>query len=169
MPPEKPEHAVRVIRSARRTRTVQARLVGGVVEVRIPASFSAQQERDAVEEMLARVQRKTSTSHRTDSELTARAERLNREVLAGRARFSTIRWSSRQNLRWGSCTVGTGEIRISDRLKQVPDYVVDAVIVHELAHTIVAEHSPQFWELADQAPQAERAKGYLEAYQRFGR
>ncbi|WP_165165417.1 M48 family metallopeptidase [Corynebacterium qintianiae] len=163
-----PEENVRVIRSTRRRRTVQARLVGGVLEVRIPAAFTEEQERDAVEEMTGRLTRKAATSHRTDDDLLARARRLNSDVLGGQARVSTIRWSSRQNFRWGSCTVSTGDIRISDRLKNVPDYVVDAVIVHELAHTIVAEHSAAFWELADRAPQAERAKGYLEAYQRFG-
>ncbi|MBA4505010.1 DUF45 domain-containing protein [Corynebacterium sanguinis] len=159
---------VRVIRSPRRRRTVQARLNGSVVEVRIPATFTARQEREAVEEMLGRLERKAMASVSSDEELLQRAQRLNKEVLASRARVTTIRWSPRQNFRWGSCTVATGEIRISDRLKHVPDYVLDAVIVHELAHTIIAEHSAQFWELADRAPLAERAKGYLEAYQRFG-
>ena len=75
---------------------------------------------------------------------------------------------SNQNTRWGSCTTGTGDIRISDRLAQVPDYVLDAVIVHELVHTFIPGHSGEFWRWADRAPRAERAKGYLEAYQRFG-
>ncbi|EEI15857.1 hypothetical protein HMPREF0298_2361 [Corynebacterium lipophiloflavum DSM 44291] len=147
---------------------MQARIIGPVVEVRIPATFSARQEREAVEQMLGRLERKATPSVSSDEELLRRAQRLNEEVLDSRARVTTIHWSPRQNLRWGSCTVATGEIRISDRLKHVPDYVLDAVIVHELAHTIVAEHSAQFWELADKAPLAERAKGFLEAYQRFG-
>ena len=168
MRPDDPEVRVRVIRSARRRRTVQARLVGDVLEVRIPATFSARQEREAVADMAERVRRATTPGPGTDEELLARARRLNEELLGGRARVSTIRWSSRQNFRWGSCTVATGDIRISDRLKLVPDYVLDSVIVHELAHTIIAGHTREFWELADRAPQAERARGYLEAYQRFG-
>lgn len=163
-----PEEKVRVIRSARRRLTVQARLNGGVLEVRIPAAFSAREEREAVAEMVKRMERSACPSHSTDEQLHARAQRLNDDVLDGRARVTTIRWSSRQKSRWGSCTLATGEIRISDRLKVVPDYVLDAVIVHELAHTIVAGHTREFWALADRAPHAERAKGYLEAYQRFG-
>lgn len=158
----------RVIRSARRTRTVQARIVGNVAEIRIPARFTQQQEREAVQEMLKKLQRKVRSNALTDDELHSRAQQLNRDVLKGRAKFSSIRWVSNQQRRWGSCSVGTGEIRISHRLQEVPDYVLDAVIVHELTHTFIANHSKEFYAWADRAPQAERAKGYLEAYQRFG-
>ncbi|MDU3176210.1 MAG: YgjP-like metallopeptidase domain-containing protein, partial [Corynebacterium striatum] len=72
------------------------------------------------------------------------------------------------NTRWGSCTTSTGDIRITDRLKDVPEYVLDSVVIHELTHTFIPGHGPEFWQWADRAPKAERAKGYLEAYQRFG-
>ena len=103
-----------------------------------------------------------------DDSLRTRADSLNANVLDGQARIGSIRWVSNQRSRWGSCTVATGDIRISDRLKQVPDYVLDAVIVHELTHTFIPNHSAEFYEWADKVPYAERARGYLEAYQRFG-
>lgn len=158
----------RVIRSARRTRSVQAKLVGGVAEIRIPAHFTKAQEREAVEQMLAKLEQKTKARPRDDASLRARADSLNTAVLEGQARIGSIRWVSNQRSRWGSCTVATGDIRISDRLKQVPDYVLDAVIVHELTHTFIPNHSKEFYAWADRAPNAERARGYLEAYQRFG-
>lgn len=158
----------RVIRSARRTRSVQARLVGGVAEIRIPAHFNEAQEREAVTEMLAKLDRKTKARPRDDDSLRTRADSLNARVLDGQARIGSIRWVSNQRSRWGSCTVSTGDIRISDRLKQVPDYVLDAVIVHELTHTFIPNHSAEFYKWADKVPYAERARGYLEAYQRFG-
>lgn len=158
----------RVIRSARRTRTVQARIREGVAEIRIPAHFTKAQEREAVEEMLGKLERKTRPHASTDQELLEKARQLNDELLEGRARIGSIRWVSNQRQRWGSCTVATGDIRITDRLKDVPDYVLDAVIVHELTHTFIPNHSPEFYAWADKAPRAERARGYLEAYQRFG-
>lgn len=158
----------RVIRSARRTRSVQARLVGGVAEIRIPAHFTDAQEREAVTEMLAKLDRKTKARPLDDDALRTRADSLNANVLDGQARIGSIRWVSNQRSRWGSCTVATGDIRISDRLKQVPDYVLNAVIVHELTHTFIPNHSAEFYEWADKVPYAERARGYLEAYQRFG-
>lgn len=157
----------RVIRSARRTRTIQSRIVDGVVEIRIPARLSKAQEAAAVEEMLAKVAAKTCSSASSDADLLARAEQLNREVLEGKARIGSVRWSDNQRTRWGSCTTSTGDIRISSRLKNVPDYVLDATVVHELVHTFIPGHGPKFWAWADRAPFAERAKGYLEAYQRF--
>ena len=98
----------------------------------------------------------------------AAARRLNAAYLDGRATIGSIRWVSNQNTRWGSCTTSTADIRLSDRLQQVPDYVLDSVIIHELTHTFIPRHGRDFWQWADRAPHAERAKGYLEAYQRWG-
>lgn len=168
MPHPWPPEDVDVIRSARRTRTVQARLKGERIEVRIPARFTAEQEREAVETIVAKVRRKSTSASLSDAALLSRAHTLNTEVLDGRATIGSVRWSTNQTTLWGSCTTKSGDIRISSRLKQVPDWVVDAVIVHELVHTFISGHGPEFWEWADKAPRAERAKGYLEAYQRFG-
>lgn len=163
-----PAPEVRVIRSARRKRTVQARMNGGVLEVRIPGWMSQKEEDEAVADMVARVRRKHSGTRRSNEDLVKRAHELNRRVLEGRATVGSLRWVSNQKSRWGSCTLSSGDIRISDRLKSVPDYVLDAVIVHELTHTFIPGHGAEFWEWADRAPHAERAKGYLEAYQRHG-
>lgn len=158
----------RVIRSARRAKTVQARVVDGVAEIRIPAAMSAADERRVVGEMLAKLQNRTSRAQRSDGDLAARAAALNEQLLEGRAVARSVKWVSSMRTRWGSCTTSTGDIRISDRLREVPGYVLDAVLVHELVHTFIPSHSREFWAWADRAPQAERAKGYLEAYQRWG-
>lgn len=142
--------------------------MNGVAEIRIPARMSAAQEREVVEEMLAKVQKRSRRAPTSDEELLARAQMLNAQLLDARATPNSIRWVSNQRSRWGSCSTETGNIRISDRLKHVPAYVLDAVIVHELVHTFIPGHSAEFWSWADRAPQAERAKGYLEAYQRWG-
>jgi len=163
-----PPEGVEVIRSARRTRTVQARYAGDKIVVRIPARFSAAEEREAVGEILAKLSRRTTSHAVSDEDLLARAEKLNKQVLDGKANIGCVRWASNHNTQWGSCTISTGDIRISDRLRDVPDWVVDAVVVHELVHTFIPGHGPEFWEWADRVPRAERAKGYLEAYQRFG-
>ncbi|MDK6260900.1 M48 family metallopeptidase [Corynebacterium frankenforstense] len=163
------EPEVRVIRSARRRRTVQARWRDGVVEVRVPAAMTPAEEAEAVEGIVAKLRRRSGAAPLSDAALLARADRLNEVHLEGRARYSSVRWVGNQNTRWGSCTQSTGAVRVSDRLQQVPDYVLDAVLIHELAHTFVpGGHTAQFHEWADRTPHLERARGFLEAYQRFG-
>ncbi|WP_039885485.1 M48 family metallopeptidase [Corynebacterium accolens] len=167
-PPGRTHPEIKVIRSARRRKSVQARMVAGVLEVRIPAWMSAREENEAVQDMLARLEKKTGGAAKTDAALLQRAEQLNAQYLDGRAWIGSIRWVSNQNTRWGSCTTSTADIRLSNRLQQVPDYVLDSVIIHELTHTFIPRHGREFWQWADRAPHAERAKGYLEAYQRWG-
>jgi predicted metal-dependent hydrolase len=47
--------------------------------------------------------------------------------------------------RWGSCSA-TGSLSFSWRLIQAPSAVVDYVVIHELVHTVVHNHSKQFWQ-----------------------
>lgn len=159
---------IEIIRSPRRKRTTQARMEGDRIVVRVPAGLTAAEESEAVASVVTKLRKKVRPAFISDADLEERARRLNREVLESRARPGSIRWVSNQNKRWGSCTISTGDIRISDRLQHVPGYVLDSVIVHELVHTFIADHGPQFYAWADRAPQAERATGYLEAYQRWG-
>lgn len=51
---------------------------------------------------------------------------------------------SNARTRWGSCHAD-GMIRLNWRLIQMPPYLVDYVVVHELAHLVEMNHSPRFW------------------------
>lgn len=64
--------------------------------------------------------------------------------------------------RWASCTPADGTIRVSDRLRDVPSWVLDYVLVHELAHLLVPGHGADFWAIVRSYPKTERAIGYLE-------
>ena len=145
-----------VVRSTRRKRTIEAKIIDGVLRVYIPASLTAAEERHWVAAMQARMAAKAI---RDEVDLPARAAALANEFSLPHP--SEIVFSTRQQKRWGSCTPDAGRIRISSRLERYPDWVLDYVIVHELAHLAESNHSPAFWDLVDRYPLAERARGYL--------
>jgi len=147
---------VEVIRSPRRRKTVQAAVADGVVKVWIPAAMSTADEARWVAEMVARIQRRTATEA-TDVDARARP-------LAARFRLpqpTAVRWVDNQRSRWASCTPSEGVIRVSSRLAGFPAWVVDYVLVHELAHLVEPGHGRAFWALVHRYRRAERARGYL--------
>ncbi|MEW1694647.1 M48 family metallopeptidase [Streptomyces sp. NPDC093249] len=154
--------AVEVRRSARRRRTVSAYREGDRTVVLIPARMSEAEERRWVGVMLDKLAARENRGVLGDRELTERAGHLSEQYLEGRARPGSVRWVTNQNSRWGSCTPAEGSIRLSHRLRGMPEYVVDYVLLHELAHLLVPGHGPEFWRLLDAYPRTERARGYLE-------
>ena len=133
------------------------------VVVVVPAHLRGA-ERDAmVENLSRRLMRHRPHLHTSDEQLEQRARTLGRHYLDG-VEPSSIRWSTNQNKRWGSCTIQTREIRISERLRVAPEWVLDAVIVHELAHLIEPNHSPRFRLLEERYPRRREADMFLEGY-----
>lgn len=155
-PTSSDDFRVEVVRSARRKRTVGAELRGDVLRVMVPSWMTRAEEVAWVEKMAASFRRKRS-AERID--LADRASVLARRHELPHPR--EIRWADDMTTRWGSCTPGTGTVRISTRLAKFPGWVVDYVIVHELCHLEVRGHGPDFWRLVHRYPKAERAIGYL--------
>ncbi|MGC1211435.1 MAG: M48 family metallopeptidase [Micromonospora sp.] len=156
---------VEVRRSQRRRRTVSAYRDGERVVVLIPDQFSRAEESEWVDRMLARLAAREGRLARSDAELLARANRLINLYLPDQRAHAapvSVRWVTNQNGRWGSCTPADRTIRISHRIQDMPDWVIDYVLLHELAHLIVPSHNAQFWAFVGRYPKTERARGYLE-------
>lgn len=153
---------VEVRRSSRRRRTVSAYRDGDTVVVLLPARTTRAEEAHWVEVMLTRLAAREQRRRPDDADLANRAQALSRQWLGGRARPASVRWSDRQERRWGSCTSSDASIRLSRRLVGMPPWVVDYVLVHELAHLLHPDHSEQFWQAVSAYPLAERARGFLD-------
>ncbi len=153
--------ALELRRSTRRRKTVSASLRDGVVVVQLPSGLPPDVEERHVDELLERIMRADRTrSLRGDAELERRAARLADRYVEG-VRPTAVTWSRRMSSMWGSCTSVDGTIRITDRLARTPDYVLDYVLVHELAHLVVAGHPPRFHEIVARYPHVDRAKAFL--------
>jgi predicted metal-dependent hydrolase len=162
------EPVVEVRRSKRRRRTVAAYREDGKVVVLVPARFTRAEERHWVSTMLARLERSERRRRPSDAALMERAAALNERYLGGCATPASVRWVDNQLTRWGSCTPADRSIRLSTRLQGLPPWVVDYVLVHELAHLVEVGHTAAFWSLVDRYPKAERARGFLEGYAAAG-
>jgi len=159
---------VEVKRSKRAKRNVTAYRDNDKTVVTVPTRMA---KRDIDAYVTELVNRLDDRDERTSSQkaLEQRARSLSRKYL-GQDLLEThkvpvkIRWVTNQNSRWGSCTPDEGTIRLSHRMQRMPSYVIDSVIVHELIHLLVTDHSPAFYALMNKYPDHEKAKAYLDGY-----
>jgi hypothetical protein len=158
---DRPEIEIRA--SSRRTKTGTAHWSGSRIIVLIPASLRGRGRQDFVDELVERllVQRPQSTGN--DASLEERAGVL-AELYNDGVKPSSVRWVSNQRHRWASCSPATREIRISTRLQHCPEWVIDAVLVHELAHLHESDHSARFYEIADRHPRQAESALFLDGY-----
>jgi hypothetical protein len=160
--PPAPEVEVRV--SARRRKTSEARWVAGRIVVTLPAHLDVESRRTTTDWLVDRLMtRSRLQSSVGDDELLVRANALSDRYVLG-AYPSSVRWVTNQKARWGSCSIHTREIRISHRLRVVPEWVLDSVLVHELAHLVHPDHSPAFHRLAGAYPRHREAAVFLAGY-----
>lgn len=150
-----------VIRSAKRTRTVSADLVAGQLRLRVPMRLSGKQVETHARAFRRRLGGRRSPSAANDEQLMARAQRLSQKYFDSAAQPRAVSWSSRQLQRWGSTTSTTGTIRLSARLQTMPAWVIDSVLVHELAHLIEPGHGPRFQALVARYSRTTEADAFL--------
>ena len=165
-PSDSPE--VLVQRSARRKKTVSAHFSADTVILAVPQSATRREieqwKTTLVPKIVAKRDRARRNARRraTDEALWQMAHELSATYLNGRAQPTQVKWSTRQNTRWGSATPSTGVIRISTRLATVPDWVLETVVLHELVHLLEAQHNDRFWSLARRHPKASDAAQFLD-------
>jgi len=98
--------------------------------------------------------------------LTVISERVAFHAKQNKFTYRKIRISSART-RWGSCSTN-GTLSFTWRLVLAPPEVIDYVVVHELAHTQIKNHSPNFWHrLAEIMPEFKRHVSWLKKNGRF--
>ncbi|WP_344239888.1 M48 family metallopeptidase [Actinocorallia libanotica] len=132
--------------------------------VMLPSSLSKAEEEYEIARILERLdgRERRNRPPTGDAELMERAMELSHRYLGGLAMPHSVRWVANQRSRWGSCTPEDRTIRISSMLRGMPVWVVDYILVHELAHLLEPGHNAAFWKLVNRYPKTERARGYLE-------
>jgi predicted metal-dependent hydrolase len=147
----------------KRVRNVNARLVGNELRVSAPHRVP-KAELDEIVNGLARrlVRRERARAINSNGDALA----LSRKVAArfpDPPEISELRFVTNQRARWGSYSQRTGVVRLHAGLRQLPTWVLEAVLAHELAHVYHPDHSPAFWALLRRVcPATDRARAFLE-------
>lgn len=156
---------IRVVRSAKRKKTISGAWKQDTMVVSVPAGLTEHAERLLVADMVKKVMRKVARGSATDpdAQLAARAREMDAQLFGGRADPSSVSWVSNQNRRWGSATLNSRRIRLSDRLRAMPQWVQDYVLAHELAHLVEPRdgHGPRFKAALSRYPRVHDANIFL--------
>ena len=159
------EGEIIVIRSTRRKKNISAYRQGGRIVVSIPARMSKADERAMIPEMVAKIRAQEAAATMSEEGLATRVDQLLAELAPEIVlRPSAITWRAMRE-RWGSCTSTDRTIRISDRLKGAPEYVLDYVLFHEAIHLQFFDHGPEFKGLLARFPLEAQAEAYLSGYE----
>lgn len=173
---------VQVVRSRARTRTSSARVQDGRVVLRLPAHLSAAAAERTRADLLRRLHERaraprpacglpdgvaprptrTPTGPRGDHELVARADAVAARWLADHdVRPASVRWSHRMTTRWASITLPDRRVRVSHRVADAPDVVLDVLLLHELAHVVRSGHGVAFRALVGRHPEHRAVDAWL--------
>ena len=139
----------------------------GTLLLRVPARLPKRRVGDLLQQVTTQLDKAIEyNARRSDVDLQQRAEQINHKHFHNKIQWNAIRWVSNMQTRLGSCTGGgstDGEIRISDKIKDWPEWVIDYVIAHELLHRKHPNHSSAFWdELKAAYPRTEQARGFIQ-------
>ena len=140
---------VPIVTSATTARRFTVDLQDGVFRIAVPDDLSVDQRPEKSRAALERWYRQE-------------AKRLLPEVVArwqgrvGRKKPSFVQVRS-QRRRWGSCS-SDGSIRLNWRIIMAEPALIDYVVVHELAHLAVMDHSPRYWKRVERALPDYRAR-----------
>ncbi len=166
------EVEVEIRRDKRLKRTVRwQQEAGGRIVLRLPFYLPWREVPRLLQQLEADLAKAAErASRRTDEALARRAQAVNRKYFGGKVPWVAIRWVGNMRQRLGSVTLGGsthGHIRISEKIRHWPPWVVDYVIAHEFVHLLLPKegHSAKFWETLQQAyPLTERARGFIRGY-----
>ncbi len=155
---------IRLIASARRQKTISASVRDGMIQLSVPSTMRDSDIITSARGLIAKIKARQRASQRFHSnpELYARAVHLARVWLGGEVHPNSVVWSDRQTTLWGSCTATTKTIRISTMLRGMPQWVIDGVLIHELAHLKYGGHGDDFQAFTRRYPRMAEADAFLE-------
>ncbi|MCX9082853.1 MAG: M48 family metallopeptidase [Candidatus Methanoperedens sp.] len=155
---------IKVIRSPDRKKTIQARMVEDTLHVYLPLGMQHEEERKIIEKMKKKIDKKMHKKQiNNDDYLITKFDEFNVKFFQGKLKVNSIEFVTNQERVNGSCTPNKGTIRLSHKLLDMPKWVLEYVIMHEMTHLVYPNHSKEFWVKVSEYEYTERARGFLMA------
>lgn len=134
-------------------KTHTGNLKDGVISLDIVQNHALAEQRKAAEHLISRL-----VARDFQPAVEQRVAELNRQHFGVEVKSVNLKYN---HSNWGSCS-RAGNINLSTRLLFAPDDVIDYVIIHELAHRVVPNHSARFWnEVARVMPDYQKKEQWL--------
>ncbi|MHC4821732.1 MAG: SprT-like domain-containing protein [Planctomycetota bacterium] len=147
----------------KRVKNLNARLRDGRLLVSAPLRASHRWVRDALPELARSLLKR---EHQRDLSRDGRALAIARRVakrFPRRVTVTSVTFTTRQHSCWGTYSPTTRSIRLSAALRHMPPKVLEAVVAHELCHTVYLRHGPRFQALLRRVfPEADYVEGFLD-------
>lgn len=154
---------IEVVKSKNRRKTISARMANNIIRIQAPAAISEEKLDEIIATFKRRFEKRKLKRELNEENLFEIAQRLNQKYFDGKIKFDSIEYTANQDRLFGSCNYRTRTLRLSHRLADMPDWVRDYVIVHEMAHILEPNHSKAFWRHVYRYELTERARGFLMA------
>ncbi|PID29536.1 MAG: hypothetical protein CR982_02400 [Candidatus Cloacimonadota bacterium] len=159
----KRDNKILVKRSKKRRKTVQIQIKDDEIIVLAPESISNEELNFFIEKAVSNFEKKKSIKN-SENYLKERALFLKKKFFVENLPNFELYYSTKMGRgSWGICYSSRGVITLNHKLSTYPEWVLDYVIVHEMAHFIYQDHSRKFWEIVSRYPLKERAIGFLMA------
>jgi len=154
----------------KRVKNINVRLVGDELRVSAPRWVAEGELNDAIEVLGRRlVRRQRAREVNGEHDALGLARKVARRF-PNPPKIATARFSTNQRARWGSYSTRTRTILLNAALRQMPSWVLESVVAHELAHIDHPDHSAAFWDLLRRVcPETDRARAFLEGVSWLGR
>lgn len=142
---------------------INARLRNNVLRVSVPVTAAQAVIDQAIPHLARRLIRRQHARHINSLDDALALAQCVAQRFPHPLDVTNVQFTTTQTACWGSYSTRTCTIRLSAALRSMPSWVLEAVVAHELAHTIHPNHSPAFWSLLRQiCPDTDRAQAFLE-------
>ncbi len=148
----------------KKVKNVNARLHGGsTLSVSAPARMPHEELEPVIHELARKLLRRAHAGRVNGQEDALALARKVARRFSEPPSVNGVVFVTTQRSRWGSYTPKTRTVRLNAVLLQMPRWVLEAVVAHEIAHAVHADHSPAFWGLLRRVcPETDRAEAFLD-------